>query len=572
MSLLTFHNLAQNFGGYDIFAGLGGRIEADSRIGLVGPNGVGKTSLLHILSEIETATDGTVNKRNGLTIGYLRQEAIEAFGDADTPLIDEMLGVFEPLYAMERRLRELEGLMESGDPSIYDEYGELLETYEAAGGYDYDVRVEQTLAGLGFTEEHYDLSLNKLSGGQKTRALLAKLMLERPQLLILDEPTNHLDIQAILWLEGMLSRWQGALIIVSHDRAFLDKTVNTIWALSKVGIIPYRGNYTAYVKQREHSQEYAEKVYEAEMVRMAGEMDYIKRFISHTTLFTQAVGRLRRLSRDLFAIQQLGLVEYHKCKSWSETGVGNIRPMTVIEAEVALAAIPKPNFKPPKLLLQLRSSGRSGDYVLRARDLKVGYPGRVLFEVENLTLMRGNVAALVGPNGTGKTTFLKTLLGELPALGGTTQLGANVKVGYFAQAHELFKPELSVLDALIDAASQLKRHMGIAEGRKTLALYQFRGDDVFKQVSGLSGGERGRLALAMLSLQGANLLLLDEPTNHLDIHAQETLEAVLADFEGTILLVSHDRYLVDRLATHIWELNGGRVHIREHEPTLEKVS
>jgi len=571
MSVLTFNNLAQNFGGYDIFAGLSGRIEADSRIGLVGPNGVGKTSLLHILSGIEASTEGGVVKSATLSMGYLRQEAIEAFGDATTPLMEEMLSVFEPLYAMERRLRELEDLMETGEQAVYDEYGTLMEEYERRGGYDYDVRVEQTLTGLGFNEEHHNLPLNKLSGGQKTRALLAKLMLERPELLILDEPTNHLDIQAITWLESVLGRWQGALLIVSHDRAFLDKAVNAIWALSKVGIIPYRGNYTAYVKQREHAFEFAEKVYEAEMQRMNSEMDYIKKFITHTKLFTQAVGRLKRLSRDLFAIQQLGLVEYQKCKSWSETGVGNIRPMTVAEAVSAIAGIPKPNQKPPRLNLRLQSGGRSGDYVLRANDLEIGYPDRTLFEVENLTLMRGNIAAVVGGNGTGKTTLLKTLLGSLEPLAGTVLMGANVKVGYFAQAHELFDPELSVLDSLIEAASQISRPMGIAEARKTLAQYQFRGDDVFKQVGAISGGERGRLALAMLALHGANLLLLDEPTNHLDIQAQEALEQVLLDFEGTILLVSHDRYLVDRLATHIWEVDNGRVLISEHEPSLEKV-
>jgi ATP-binding cassette subfamily F protein 3 len=504
---------------------------------------------------------------NGLTVGYLRQEAIEAFGDANTPLIDEMLSVFEPLYVMERRLRELETLMSAGDSSVYDEYGELLTAYEEAGGYDYDVRVEHTLQGLGFGPEHYNLPLNQLSGGQKTRALLAKLMLERPRLLILDEPTNHLDIQAIVWLEGALSRWDGALLIVSHDRAFLDRTVNTIWALSRVGIVAYRGNYSAYVRQRQHNADYADKVYAAEMERMLHEMDYIKRFISHDKLRTQAIGRLRRLSRDLIAIQQLGLMEYHQCRSWSEAGIGRIRPYSAAEAEAVLRSIPNPNTKPPRLHLRLNAGGRSGDMVLRVNQLNVGYD-RPLLSIDELTLKRGEVAALVGPNGAGKTTLLKTLLGQHPPLAGTVRLGANVKVGYFAQAHDALNDQQTVLDALMDASHRAGRPMGIAESRQVLALYLFRGDDVFKQVGGLSGGERGRLALAMLALHGANLLLLDEPTNHLDIQAQEALEQVLAEFGGTILLVTHDRYLVERLATQIWRIEGGQLHISEHQPAL----
>nr|MCU0476122.1 ATP-binding cassette domain-containing protein [Anaerolineae bacterium] len=368
-----------------------------------------------------------------------------------------------------------------------------------------------------------------------------------------------------------LSRWAGALLIVSHDRAFLDRTVNTIWALSRVGIVPYRGNYSAYVRQRDHNAEYAEKVYESEMARMTHELDYIKRFITHDKLRTLAIGRLRRLSRDLMAIQQLGLMAYHQCKSWSEAGIGRIRPYGVAEAEAALESLPKPNTAPPRLLLRLKSGGRTGEYVLRAHGLQVGYAGHPpLVSVDELVLMRGQVAALIGPNGAGKTTLLRTLLGQVPALSGTVRLGSNVKVGYFAQAHEQADPNATVVDALMEAARLMKQPLGLGEARRTLALYQFRGDDVFKTVSGLSGGERGRLALAMLALQGANLLLLDEPTNHLDIQAQESLEQVLADFDGTILLVSHDRYLVERLATHLWRVEGGRIVVSEQQPSLQQ--
>lgn len=567
MSIISFSELSQSFGHFDIFAGITGRIEHDSRIGLVGPNGVGKTSLIHILAGIEPPPTGTLSVKRGLTVGYLRQEAIEAFADHEANLYDSMLEVFTPIRAMEDELRALEHQMaEDASEGVLTAYGDLLDVFEARGGYDYELRIEQTLTGLGFGIDDFFTPVRKLSGGQKTRALLARLLLEQPDLLILDEPTNHLDIEAITWLEGLLGRWPKAVLIVSHDRRFLDQTVNTIWVMTPFGIEPYKGNYSAYVKQREEREARAMDLYEAEMERMWKEFDFIKRFKKDGD--SQAIGRLRRLTRDLVAIDQLGLVQYLGYKKWSDTGIGNIRMFTVAEAEAALKAIEAPVVRTPFLKMRLADGGRSGERVLSLHKLTVGYPGRPLLTADDLHVYRGQIVALTGPNGAGKTTLLRTLLDELPALSGRFSFGHNVKVGYFAQAHESLNPEQSVLDSLIAAGGAIGKAIGLREARTRLGTYLFRGDDVFKRVGDLSGGERARVALAMLALHGANLLLLDEPTNHLDIQAQEALQDVLQAFEGTIMLVSHDRYLVDALATHVWHIEDGSVTVRETVPAL----
>ncbi len=567
MSIISFSELSQSFGHFDIFAGITGRIEHDSRIGLVGPNGVGKTSLIHILAGIEPPPTGTLSVKRGLTVGYLRQEAIEAFADHEANLYDSMLEVFTPIRAMEDELRALEHQMaEDASEGVLTAYGDLLDVFEARGGYDYELRIEQTLTGLGFGIDDFFTPVRKLSGGQKTRALLARLLLEQPDLLILDEPTNHLDIEAITWLEGLLGRWPKAVLIVSHDRRFLDQTVNTIWVMTPFGIEPYKGNYSAYVKQREEREARAMDLYEAEMERMWKEFDFIKRFKKDGD--SQAIGRLRRLTRDLVAIDQLGLVQYLGYKKWSDTGIGNTRMFTVAEAEAALKAIEAPVVRTPFLKMRLADGGRSGERVLSLHKLTVGYPGRPLLTADDLHVYRGQIVALTGPNGAGKTTLLRTLLNELPALSGRFSFGHNVKVGYFAQAHESLNPEQSVLDSLIAAGGAIGKAIGLREARTRLGTYLFRGDDVFKRVGDLSGGERARVALAMLALHGANLLLLDEPTNHLDIQAQEALQDVLQAFEGTIMLVSHDRYLVDTLATHVWQIENGAVTVREAERAL----
>jgi len=436
-----------------------------------------------------------------------------------------------------------------------EKYGDLQQAFEKAGGYDYDVRIQRTLQGLGLGEDTWEMPLTLLSGGQQTRALLARLLLEQPDLLILDEPTNHLDTQAIAWLERNLREWEGAVLVVSHDRYFLDNVVNTIWEMSRSGIEVYSGNYSAYLQQRQDRWEYHIKVFKEEKERLLKEVDFIQRNWVRASTHDRAMGLLRRLSRDLAVVENYGILALRSGKNWGEMNL-RVRPMEVVEAIRFINALQPPNERPARLNLKLQMIHNSGNIVLSSQGVCIGYPERALFDAPDLELRRGECVALIGPNGSGKTTFLKTLLGRIAPLSGSLRLGASLKIGYFAQAHDALNAEHSVIDALL-----AKRQMPISQARNHLARYLFRGEDVFKPVRALSGGERGRLALALLSLDGANFLLLDEPTNHLDIPAQEALQEVLEGFSGTILLVTHDRYLIDRLATQIWDLRGGKLQV-----------
>jgi len=579
MAILNAHGLSQSFGDFDLFSGLTASIPNDGRVGLVGPNGIGKTTLLLILAGINRPSTGTVHWARGSRIGYLPQESAEAFNGRAHTVFDEMLTIFADLRRVEEKLRRLESDMAAGNDSeeLLAEYSGALEQFELDGGYEYETRIKQVLQGLGFSQADWQLPLPHLSGGQKTRALLARLLLEMPDLLILDEPTNHLDVAAIEWLEGALRVWGGALLIVSHDRYFLDKVVNVIWEMGRAGIETYRGSYSAYVQQRQARWELRLQEFETEKARLEKELDYIKRNIAGQRV-QMAKGKLSRISRELTAIHQLGF-DGARGKSWSELS-GELGPdarstrhsMSVAEAAEAIKNLPRPSGRHKTLNIRLQSDLRSGNIVLRAQELAVGYPGNTLFTAAEIELRRLECAALIGPNGSGKTTFLKTLLDQLPPLAGKLEPGASLKIGYFAQAHEQLDPAKTVLAELTS-----HHEMFVSEARDYLAKFLLQGDDVFKLVSSLSGGERGRLALAILALEGANFLLLDEPTNHLDIPAQETLQEVLEQFEGTILLVSHDRYLVDRLATQIWELTDGRLVVfpgpyQEYLAEREKVA
>ena len=559
MSILTMHNLSQSFGAFDLFSGISGSIPNDGKIGLVGPNGVGKTTLIHILTGQETAKTGSVTLARDVRLGYLQQEAMRAFAGRESAAVyDEMLAIFAPVRQQAAELQAMEQAMADGtaDEGVLEEYGRLLEAFEHAGGYDYETRIRQVLDGLGFDRANWHTPLQHLSGGQKTRALLAKLLLEKPDILVLDEPTNHLDVEAIEWLENTLRAWHGALLIVSHDRYFLDRVANTIWEMSATDMEVYKGNYSAYVNQRQERWERREKEYVALKERLEKEMEFIKRNISgqNTNI---AQGKLNRLSRELKAIEVGGLALVLSGKQWSQMGVGSQRPMAVAEAEERVKSLPRPQYRPHVPSLRLTPSHRSGNIVLRTQELVIGYPAHPpLFVAADIELWRLENAALIGPNGAGKTTFLRTVLGQLDPVRGKVELGASLNVAYFSQAHESLNHQNSILD-------ELMRHhnMLISEARDYLGQYLFRGDDVYKKVGMLSGGERGRLALAILALQEANFLLLDEPTNHLDISSQELLEEVLNRFDGTILLVSHDRYLIDKLATQIWAVQDGRLQV-----------
>ena len=513
MSLLTTVNLAKSYGPDDIFSGITVSIPKRARIGLVGSNGVGKTTLLRILIGEESPSEGSVQKAKQLKIGYLPQESVL---DSPQTLWDECRSALSRLEKMKHQLGTMENAMTDGiaDEDILERYSNLQDAFERKGGYTYENKIERTLTGLGFEKGDYQKSLNILSGGQRTRAVLAKLLLSDPDLLLLDEPTNHLDIQAMEWLEGYLRAWVGAVVLVSHDRYFLDQTVNMIWEMTPAMEI-YHGNYSAYLTQREARYERQLKEFKSQRSFIEKEEDYIRRNIAGQNT-RQAQGRRTRLQRLLK------------------------------EAKLA----------PPRhtkhIHLQIQAAERSGDLVVRTYGVQVGYEDdkKVLINIPDIVLRRRECAALMGPNGAGKTTFLKTLLGQIPPLAGEVELGGSVRVGYFAQAHEGLHDEWTLVEE-IQATSP---NMLEAEVRSYLAKFLFRGDDVFKKVSVLSGGERGRLAMACLALQGANLLLLDEPTNHLDLPSQEILQRVLAEFDGTILLVSHDRFLADEIATQVWEV------------------
>jgi ATP-binding cassette subfamily F protein 3 len=594
MSLLTANSLAQSYAFVDVFAGISVNVAEDAKIGLIGPNGVGKTTLLRILAGQETPARGEMHVARGRTVGYLPQEAVDAFGAGERTVLEEMYSVFESLHAIEARMRELEELMLT-DFSVMDEYGELQHRFEHAGGYDYEVRIRQTLDGLGFAERESDrrrtwsAPVSQLSGGQKTRALLAKLLLMHPDLLILDEPTNHLDVEAIEWLEETLNEWKGALIVCSHDRLFLDRVIDRIWEMSRTDVDVYRGNYSAYLTQREERFERRLALFNAEKARLENDARLIKRDFDRIKAGwtdeepTWAKGKLRRLSTDVVVIEKFG-VEVLLNEPWAEIAVrlnadGGIPTMFSVEDAIKRTARLRPPQRAPRLNLKLEPAKRSGEIVLRTKNLVVGYPGgRPLFKCEDLELRWRERAALIGPNGSGKTTFLKTALAgrtlqderidlglhpemQLPPLAGMVEAGASLRIGYFAQAHDELDPQATIQDELLRHAEQIGRRMNEGELRYYMAQFLYTDDDLLKPVGGLSGGERARLALAILQLQGANFLVLDEPTNHLDLATQEVLEDVLSNFEGTVLLVSHDRYLIRKLAQQIWTIEDGRLWI-----------
>ncbi len=521
MSLISATGLAKAYGAQKVFEGVQLNVPHRARIALVGPNGVGKTTLLRLLVGLERPDQGSIQRARELRVGYLPQEAAFArseFSELQETLRETSLRVFEDLRKMEAELAELEAAM--GDASLMESamarYGPLLEAFERGEGYSYGARIDRVLAGLGFSEADQARPLAEFSGGERTRAMLARLLLQDPDLLVLDEPVNHLDVESIEWLEGWLREWPGAALLVSHDRYFLDRTIDAVWELSPLGIETYRGDYTAYAAQREARRSRRAAGYRAQQEHIRSELEYIRRNLAGQNA-RQARGRRKRLARLL-------------------------RDGALAEPDAARS-----------LRIDFEDPSRSGDLVLETRDLQLGYPemDEPLYRVPDLALRRGERAALLGPIGAGKTTFLKTLLGEIPPLAGEVRLGASLELAYFAQAHEGLDPRRTVLQEI----HSVDPGMGHSKARHWLAGFLFTGDDVEKPVSVLSGGERGRLALAKLTLEGANFLLLDEPTNHLDLQSQEVLQNALLEFPGTILLVSHDRYLIDALATQVWGIS-----------------
>ncbi len=556
MLLATVSPLSKAYGARDLFQNVQLSVPHQARIGLVGPNGVGKTTLLRILIGEEEPTEGRVQRAKGLRIGYLPQnpESLLPGVAGETPLRTFVAEALADLQALETRLHALAAeLGSTPSPQALSRYAALEAEFERQGGYTYHATLRRVLQGMGFGEDDFTRPLAHLSGGQRTRAYLARLLLQAPDLLVLDEPTNHLDMDAVAFLEGFLKTYPAAVLFVSHDRYFLDQVAQVIWELSPHGLETYRGNYTAYLAERQRRWEDRRARWDAEIARLHKDLVYIKRNIAGQNT-SQAKGRLRRLSRAIVALEKGGL-QALDAASWSQLSATldvHGKVFSVAEAERRLRGLRFPGTQPPSLRLRWQSSRRSGDIVLRTEGLAVGYAAAAapLFRVPDLVLRRGECVALIGPNGAGKTTFLKTILGQQPPYAGQIHLGASLRIGYFAQAAAQLRPQDTVLQALQREAP----HLTPAQASHHLARYLFRGDDIAKLVAALSGGERSRLVLAQLALQGANFLLLDEPTNHLDIPAQEALQALLAEYDGTILLVSHDRYLVRALASQIWEI------------------
>lgn len=511
MSLIIAKNISKSFGAEDVLSDISLTVPPNARIGMVGPNGSGKSTLLEILIGLQAPDQGSVQRAKNFRIGYLPQQLTVIEERSAQELCFD---VFSDLIETRGRLKKLEASLSVNpdDSETLGQYGKMLTAFESAGGFMIETRVRQTLEGLGISDGEESRPWGQLSGGQKTRAYLAKLLLSEPDLLVLDEPTNHLDIDSVEFLENYLQSYSGAVLLVSHDRFFLDQVASSMIDLSW-SIEFYSGNYTSYLRQRCERYERRLKEYEAQQAHIAKEEEFIRRNIEGVKT-RQAQGRRKRLERLI--------------------------------GENALTRPPSTD----QIKLQLRTDLRSGDLVLRTRNVKVGYADDrvVLISMPDATLLRGECAAIIGPNGTGKSTLIKTILGQLEPLEGEILMGSNLKIGYFAQAHELLRPDFTVFDEIAESAPAFTP----AEIRNFAARFLFNGDDVYKKISSLSGGERGRLAIALLSLKDANLLLLDEPMNHLDVASQETLQAILKEFNGTILLISHDRYLVDAMATQLW--------------------
>jgi len=516
-TILSARNLSKRYGAVEIFHGLTVHIRAGQRIALVGVNGAGKSTLLRILAGLEEPDEGEVVRARGLQIAYLSQELdLQLRG----PLFEQARRAFPHLQTLEAQLRALEAAMASCSaeewPVLSERYAALQTRFEAAGGYDYERMIAETLQGLGFTPDQFERPAETLSGGERTRMALALVLLQQPDLLLLDEPTNHLDIQAIEWLEDHLQRFPGAVVAISHDRRFLDRMATHTWDLDFGALEEYPGNYSRFLSLKAERLERRRLEYEAQQAFIAHEQAFIRRYGAGQRA-REARGREKKLAR----LERLERPQEHR-----------------------------------RLQLSLTVTSRSGERVLATEPLAIGLPGhpRPLFTCPELEVRRQERVAIVGPNGCGKTTFLRTLLGEIPPFAGRVVLGQGVIPGYLPQTHTWMDPEQTILEAVRQVCP-----MGEGRARHLLGRLLFSGDEVYKRLGELSGGERSRVALARLTLTAANLLFLDEPTNHLDIPAREALERVLGDYPGTILLVSHDRALIDALATQVWVIAEGQL-------------
>ena len=531
MIILQANKIERSFAGEVLFDNISLQVDERDRIALVGKNGAGKSTLLKILVGEEEPTSGEINKKRDLSLSYLAQDS--RF-ESSNSIYDEMLHVFDDLRKTEKALRQME--LEMGEKTgadldkLMQDYDRLSEEFRQAGGFTYEADIRAILNGFKFDESMWQMKIEELSGGQNTRLALAKMLLEKPNLLVLDEPTNHLDIETIAWLENYLVNYSGALLIVSHDRYFLDKVATITLDLTKHSLDRYVGNYSSFVEQKEQKLLTEAKNYEKQQKEIAALEDFVNRNLVRASTTKRAQSRRKQLEK--------------------------------------MERLDKPEAGTKSAHMTFHSDKASGNVVLTVEEAAVGYDDQILSEPINLDIRKMNAVAIVGPNGIGKSTLIKSIVGQIPFIKGEARFGANVEVGYYDQTQSKLTPHNSVLDELWNDFKLTPE----VEIRNRLGAFLFSGDDVKKTVGMLSGGERARLLLAKLSMENNNFLILDEPTNHLDIDSKEVLENALIDFDGTLLFVSHDRYFINRVATQVLELSeeGSTLYLGDYDYYLEK--
>lgn len=531
MIILQANKIERSFAGEVLFDNINLQVDERERIALVGKNGAGKSTLLKILVGEEEPTSGEINKKKDISLSYLAQDS--RF-ESENTIYDEMLHVFDDLRRTDKQLRQME--LEMGEKSgedldkLMSDYDRLSENFRQAGGFTYEADIRAILNGFKFDESMWQMKIAELSGGQNTRLALAKMLLEKPNLLVLDEPTNHLDIETISWLENYLVNYSGALIIVSHDRYFLDKVATITLDLTKHSLDRYVGNYSRFVELKEQKLATEAKNYEKQQKEIAALEDFVNRNLVRASTTKRAQSRRKQLEK--------------------------------------MERLDKPEAGKKVANMTFQSEKTSGNVVLTVENTAIGYDGEVLSQPINLDLRKMNAVAIVGPNGIGKSTFIKSIVDQIPFIKGEKRFGANVEVGYYDQTQSKLTPSNTVLDELWNDFKLTPE----VEIRNRLGAFLFSGDDVKKSVGMLSGGEKARLLLAKLSMENNNFLILDEPTNHLDIDSKEVLENALIDFDGTLLFVSHDRYFINRVATHVLELseNGSTLYLGDYDYYVEK--
>lgn len=522
MIVLSGNDISVSFGGETLFHDVNFRLEENGRAGLVGVNGCGKTTLMHVINGRQEAETGGISKAAGIKLGCMEQYVIR---DDNITLYDEVLEIFRPLIDAENELADIAVAIDTGDHSeqTLSRQMQLQERFEREGGLTYKSMTCSALVGLGFSEDDFNKPISVMSGGQKSKAQLAKLLLSGSNILLLDEPTNHLDITACEWLEKFLTEYKGAYIVISHDRYFLDKVTNTTFEMENRTLREYKGNYTRYLELKAEAREAQQRVYD------------------------RTVKEINRIE---------GIVEQQK--RWGQEHNFITAASKQKQADRLKETLEKPEDLPEAIKFTFRAKEGGANDVLIAKDLSKSFDGTAVFTNAELDIKKNTTTFILGENGCGKTTLLKILTGEYQADSGEYKYGNNIQFGYYDQAQTDLDPSKTVIDEVWD------RYPGMTQTqvRSALAQFLFKGDDVFKNVGKLSGGEKARVSLLKLMLSKANMLLLDEPTNHLDIHSREALENALASYGGTLLIVSHDRYLINKLADRIvWLGKTGTVNI-----------